>query len=259
MSIREMYDGINSLAAGIHKDFPAAEVVAGYINGAYAWDANDWAYFPHAQHVLISVLSTENAGDVIDCENGDATPQEAADWVRLRRAGGMYQPVVYTSLENVPAVREATGSLKLGTDYSIWVADWTGSPHQVTSEITGGATVALPATQYRSTADWDVSVIYDDPWPIRVNPTAGAVTSGNQAWPASIELQYGSSGTPVKALQEALNATDHYGCRGLAVDGAFGVMTRTAVRNFEAWQDLTIDGIAGPQVRGRLISGRYLT
>lgn len=251
---RTMYDGVSSLAAGIHKDFPAAEVVAGYVNGHYAWDANDWAYFPNAQHVLISVDYTADVGDVIDCENGDATPAQAASWVKLRRAGGMYQPVVYTSLSNVAAVRDATGSLKLGTDYSIWVADWTGDPHQIT-ESDG---IKISATQWESTSDWDISTIYDDPWPIRVNPTPGAVTAGGQAWPANIELAYGSTGTPVKALQEALNATDHYGCRGLATDGVFGVMTRTAVRNFEAWQRIGIDGIAGPQVRGKLASEGYL-
>jgi hypothetical protein len=241
-----MYDGTSQLAAGIRKDFPAAPWVAGYVNGRYAWDAAEWSYFPDAHHVLISVLSTANAGDVIDCEEGDATPAEAASWVKLRRAAGLYRPTVYCSKSLIPEVREATGSLVLGTDYDIWAADWTGTAHEV---------AGCAAVQYASAATYDVSAVYDTSWPHRSNTTP---RNTGPYWPAGTLLEYGSTGDAVKALQSALNSTDHYGCRGLADDGIFGVMTRTAVRNYEAWQGITIDGEAGPEVREHLVSGGLL-
>ena len=69
-----MYDGINSLAAGIARQFPDAAKIAGYANGTYAWSAAEWNLFPHADHVHIAVRAAFNAGDVLDVETGDASP-----------------------------------------------------------------------------------------------------------------------------------------------------------------------------------------
>ena len=41
-----MYDGINSLAPGIAREFPNATRIAGYDNGRYAWTQADWNLFP---------------------------------------------------------------------------------------------------------------------------------------------------------------------------------------------------------------------
>jgi hypothetical protein len=165
---RIMYDGINSLAAGIHNRFPGTEMVAGYIDGNYAWTQAEWNLFPHAVKVQVTVSSSVNAGDVIDCETGDATPAEAAAWVRKRRAVGYYRPTIYCSRSVIPAVRQATGNLVLGRDYDIWVADYTGTPHQVTAPGTPAALCV--ATQYLNTAGYDESTVYDDGWPHRTAP-----------------------------------------------------------------------------------------
>ena len=65
-----MYDGINSLAPGIAREFPNATRVAGYDNGRYAWTQADWDLFPHADHIHISVTADANLGDVLDVETG---------------------------------------------------------------------------------------------------------------------------------------------------------------------------------------------
>jgi hypothetical protein len=164
-----MYDGINSLAAGIHRQFPNAAMVAGYINGRYAWTQAEWNLFPHAKHVTISITASANAGDVLDVEPGDATPAQAGGWIAKRKSAGLHRPTIYCNRSTIPAVREGTGRYVLGHDYDIWVADWTGSAHQVTAPGPGAA-AACAAIQYRSTTGYDVSAVYDTGWPHRSAP-----------------------------------------------------------------------------------------
>lgn len=167
-----MYDGINSLAPGIARRFPRTAMVAGYINGNFAWTRADWDLFPHADKVEITVTASADAGDVLDVEPGNAAPDQAADWIRRRKASGYYRPSIYCNLATVPAVRQGTGAYILARDYDIWVADWTGSPHEVTAP--GLPRAACSVTQYRNTADYDVSVVYDAGWPHRHAPHAPA-------------------------------------------------------------------------------------
>lgn len=61
-------------------------------------------------------------------------------------------------------------------------------------------------------------------------------------------LQIGSRGDGVLELQRTLNAR---GAR-LDVDGVFGARTRAAVREFQAQAGAQVDGVVGPETRGRL-------
>src|SRR5262249_53876649 len=90
-----MYDGINSDAATIAKDFPNAAIVAGYVNGAYKWSTADWDRFPHATHVQITITASANTGDVLDVEAGDASPSQTAGWIKLRKSAGYHRPTIY--------------------------------------------------------------------------------------------------------------------------------------------------------------------
>lgn len=166
-----MYDGINADAATIARDFPNAAMVAGYVNGAYAWSTADWNRFPHATHVRITITASADTGDVLDVEAGDASPSQTAGWIRMRKAAGYHRPTIYCSRSTIPAVRVGTGSYVLGTDYDIWVADWTGSAHQVTAPGPG-VSATCSATQYKNTASYDVSAVYDRGWPHRTTQTA---------------------------------------------------------------------------------------
>ena len=55
-------------------------------------------------------------------------------------------------------------------------------------------------------------------------------------------VKYGSVGSTVRMLQSLLN---HEGSK-LIVDGVFGPITRTAVREFQKNHNLEVDGIVGP-------------
>jgi hypothetical protein len=236
-----MYDGINSLAAGIAREFPHATKIAGYDNGYYAWTQAEWDLFPHADHIHISVTASASTGDVLDVEIGDATPDQTHGWISMRKSAGLFRPTIYCSLGTVPAVRNGTREYILGKDYDIWVARYDGSTLNV---YTGTV-----AKQYAALTDYDLSVVYDTNWPYRKAPAPPQPTSG---WPANVVLVHGNKGEAVRALQQALHDTGIYGVRGIAVDGAFGGQTLTAVRNFQTAKSLAVDGVAGPATRTAL-------
>ena len=61
-------------------------------------------------------------------------------------------------------------------------------------------------------------------------------------------LAYGSSGSDVRALQEALRKAGY----NIAADGVYGAETQNAVRHYQSAQGLGVDGIAGQQTFGSL-------
>jgi peptidoglycan hydrolase-like protein with peptidoglycan-binding domain len=66
---------------------------------------------------------------------------------------------------------------------------------------------------------------------------------GPATWPKLVySLRQNASGHHVRGLQVALNKRS----AGLLVDGAFGAVTTTAVRNFQSANRLVVDGNAGP-------------
>jgi len=245
-----MYDGINTDAATIAREFPDAAKVAYYIDGLYAWSQADVDLFPHAGHVTIAVRASTNAGDVLDVENGDASPDEAEAWIAMRKEAGLFRPTIYCSRSVVPAVRSGTGKYILGRDYDIWVADYDGV--LASPAVPGLPPGTFAAKQYRDAADFDVSDVYDAEWPHRTPPAPPQPTWA-QLWPAALVLREGDTGTAVKVLQQALHDSGAYGARGLEpVDGLFGPGTLAAVRNFQEDKGLTVDGIAGPATRAAL-------
>lgn len=74
-------------------------------------------------------------------------------------------------------------------------------------------------------------------------------TEPNRTRPVSIK--FGASGWPVFGLQVGLN---RFGAT-LAADGDFGRLTEVALKDFQAKQGLTSDGIAGPATQ-RVMAGR---
>ncbi|WP_189520678.1 peptidoglycan-binding protein [Streptomyces sindenensis] len=88
----------------------------------------------------------------------------------------------------------------------------------------------------------------------RFQSSKGLVADGQvgpATWPALVyTLRQGAGGAHVRALQTALNKR---GAR-LAVDGAFGSVTTTAVRAYQSSNRLVTDGEAGP-VTWRALTG----
>ncbi|MBP5976220.1 peptidoglycan-binding protein [Brasilonema sp. CT11] len=70
-------------------------------------------------------------------------------------------------------------------------------------------------------------------------------------------LKKGSQGPEVTRLQNLLNQADRKKNFGnpppLHVDGEFGANTETAVKNFQKFYGLTIDGVVGSKTWAKLI------
>lgn len=88
-----------------------------------------------------------------------------------------------------------------------------------------------------------------------VDGVVGAKTWGALAThhAAGSTVRSGDGGTEVEYLQRGLTAADG---AGLALDGAFGDQTESAVRSFQESRGLEVDGIAGPNTWDALKSGR---
>lgn len=153
-----MYDAVTPA------NIPAsAEVVAGYVDGTYAWPAEAWHRWPGALKVLITVFGSLT-GNVADVENGDMTPAQARQWIEAKQQAHMRGCTVYCSLSNLGAVRAACKGLA----YYIWVADWTNTAHRVPGTV---------ATQYSNVNNaYDLSMVYSQQW-------LDAIHQANHPWP----------------------------------------------------------------------------
>lgn len=137
-------------------------MVAGYINGMYAWSQADWRRFPHAAHVRIDVTGADPFGsDVADVERGDLSIAGAVQWVEMRQRERGWWSCCYVDRSNLAELRDAMGNLHT----MFWVADWTGVPHVVEGE-------RICAVQYLSTSHYDVSEVFSPEWfPSPVKPS----------------------------------------------------------------------------------------
>jgi hypothetical protein len=119
-----MYDAVT--VANIPAD---AHAIAGYTDGLYRNVQEIRRRFGGRMVFTISVSST-GFGDCLDVENGDATPAQAAVWVRERLRAGQWRPCIYASRSNMPAVWAELQHAGVQRDQvRLWVADWTGEPH----------------------------------------------------------------------------------------------------------------------------------
>jgi hypothetical protein len=154
---RIMYDAVdpNHIPKG-------AAIVAGYIGGAWPTFSRLALMFPNAVKVSIAVNATHDA-DVLDVEQGDATPAQAPEWVlRQRILGGV--PTVYCSTSVWASVVRAFEAEKVALPLW-WEAHYDGkpvlSPNSVAKQYTDGIT---PSNAPNRVPGCDTSVVADY-WP----------------------------------------------------------------------------------------------
>lgn len=139
-----MYDSVDPFAIPL-----SAAVVAGYVDGLYAWPASGWERFPGAVHVSIATQASSSA-DVLDVERGDATVSQVPGWCDRFARPGRRAPTVYCSRSAMTAVQAAVGSRRV----DLWVSTLDGS-----TDVPGASVV-----QYRDAGAWDESVVVDLGW-----------------------------------------------------------------------------------------------
>jgi hypothetical protein len=154
---RVMYDAVTP--ENVPRD---AQMVAGYIDGRFAWSAAQWAYFPNSVKVRIACFASTNDGQVLDCEWGDATPQQCPGWAVQARARGQ-EPTIYCSFSTWPTVRAAFAAAGVA-EPQWWIAAYPGNgPYLYPGSV---------AHQYANPGPVDISVVADY-WPGVDNSTQG--------------------------------------------------------------------------------------
>lgn len=161
---RTMYDAVTPSA--IPTD---ATLVAGYVDGAYAWSNADWARFPQSVKVRIAVFPHTNDGHVLDVEQGDATPAQAPGWVAMRRAAGV-DPTIYCSESAWSSVIAAFDAAGIAHPHW-WVAAYPGGG----AVIPAGAVAHQYADPPGSGGNFDISVVADY-WP-GIDPAKGSLVN----------------------------------------------------------------------------------
>lgn len=159
---RIMIDGTNTDAPAMAAQASGYQLVAGYVDGLYAWSDAQWARFPAGIiRVRIAVFASTNDGHILDCEPGNCTPAQAVDWVLLRRAAGV-DPTVYCNETNPdtgwPAVRAAF-QVRGVPEPHYWVAKYDNDP-----TIPAGAVGKQYADDNMLGKPWDLSAVADF-WP----------------------------------------------------------------------------------------------
>lgn len=155
--MRTMYDAVTP------SNIPtSAQMVAGYVDGRYAWSAADWARFPGAVKVRIAVFASTNDGHVLDVERYDATPAQAVGWVQRRRDAGV-DPTVYcgysTNGYSWALVINAFKSAGVAEPH-YWVAAYPGNG----ANLYPGSVAHQYADPVTSGGNYDLSVVADY-WP----------------------------------------------------------------------------------------------
>jgi hypothetical protein len=102
-----------------------AEMVAGYVDGRYAWPQEWWDMFPNSVHVKISAIGAKTS-PVGDVEVGCIwPPANAVPWVLRARADG-YDPTIYVNEVNDWGPTRAAFQRAGVPEPHWWVANYDG-------------------------------------------------------------------------------------------------------------------------------------
>lgn len=195
-----MYDSVTA------SDIPTtAEMVAGYVDGRYAWSEADWGRFPNARKVRIAVSASTNDGDVLDVENGDATPAQAVGWAKMRRAAGISQPTCYVNRSNQGAVEEAFAAANEAPP-TFWVATLDGTQ----LPLVNGVVACQYSGSNTSGGHYDLSTTVDG-WPVGGGAPAPAPAPAPAAPGGEVTVKSGDTmsgiaqahGVSLQALEQA--------------------------------------------------------
>jgi hypothetical protein len=136
-------------SASPEQAFGDVQAVAGYVDGLF----QTYGVFKHRfgrLPVLSIAASWRTNAMVLDVEDGDATPANAADWVRRAHSDGYTLPALYTSLSELPSVIHALELVGVPRRaVRLWTAHWTKHPHLCSEAACGLAGEPPGATQYR--------------------------------------------------------------------------------------------------------------
>ena len=151
-----MYDSVEPSQIPTIKQRPGI-MVAGYVDGPFAWPPQVWGNWPRESEVHITVTGNPEFADVYDVENGAGSLRDLPAFLDGRTRMGK-RGTLYTFLANVDAAARVLEGRK-GVD--LWVADW--NDNTIPPQVPG--VFHLVAKQYQNLPTVDLSIVYDEYWP----------------------------------------------------------------------------------------------
>ena len=143
-------------------------MAAGYTTGSHgiAWTAADWQAHPGAVRIDQDPAASDPAADVLDVEQGAASPADAAGWAKRALASykaatrpGQRHPLIYMSRSQVTAVVNALTAGGVTSGVGLWIADWSRTRAQAEAEVgTASGPFPVAAVQYHNAGLYDISV-----------------------------------------------------------------------------------------------------
>lgn len=230
---------------------PGFMVYAGYWNGPFANLTALRKRFPHAYIISIALRVAGSKGSIaVDIEPGTLSGSQSGSfegclaWLRQGGFSG-HKPLIYVMASWAAALeRFLARNGHARSSYYLWTAHYSGQ-HLCSPGGCGFGASAADATQYASGAnDYNVfrGYVIENGLPVPVPLPPGIV------YPT-----LGSAGPEVVLIQGALNDWAKYvGYGRLIVDGVFGGKTYNAVRMFQAFKKIAVDGVVGPQTGSAL-------
>jgi len=108
--------------------------------------------------VRIAALAETDDGDILDVEQGDATPEDSVGWVRARRSATGTEKSVYCNLSNIYDVRFAFVAASVALP-PLWLAHYDNLP-----SLPAGFVAKQYADEALTGGHYDASVVADF-WP----------------------------------------------------------------------------------------------
>lgn len=188
---RTMYDSVTPT------DIPtSAQMVAGYVDGAYAWPDSGWLRFPNARKVTITVTGASLDANVADVEAGDLSPAQGVAWARAKRARGEVG-VLYFSLGLWPQIRAQLTPAEIAAPFfETWVALWDGK-----AQLQPGWLAKQYANPTLSGGHFDLSIV-GDYWP-GVDPAPSSAPPQPSGVPVTIPPPPPGSTPPLDQVRAA--------------------------------------------------------
>jgi hypothetical protein len=140
--------------------------VLAYRDGPYRWSPQEARRF-HDAGKLIFPISVEGSNahlaQVADCEHGDLTVAQAADWAR-RRNQLHHDATIYASRATIMGGPRNSLLEALGDEPCwLWLAWWTN--HFIMPSLALPPHIKVAAVQYQNLPKWDLSMIISPDWP----------------------------------------------------------------------------------------------
>jgi len=241
---------------------PPAGQGAGYTTGTpdIRWTDADWHARPSSVRICQDAGATDDTADVLDVETGAATPADVPGWHKRALAAyksgkrpGQRMPAVYCNLSTLPQITAALDAAKIRTYPYLWPARWGlglgGARAAIQTGLSGYHQIAI---QYASGTKFD-SDVYRKDW-LDMTSTTPEPEPVTTPAPASGEitvrvpsLKQGDKGRHVRTLQGLLVARHyHLGTTGKhsdGIDGDFGPLTDSAVRDLQENADQDVTGV----------------